>query len=108
MFGYITAIRELPGFFLIFLTALFYRVSQQRLTAFALVALGIGLPEILITPRFLPLARRPRKALGKDGSRLLLQLTDCRVRGATNASARGQYAWCCPHTLSTEFTTTVT
>jgi len=36
-FGYITAIREIPGFLLIFLTALFYRVSLPRLTAGALV-----------------------------------------------------------------------
>ncbi len=41
-FGYITAIREVPGFLLIFLTALFYRVSLQRVTAGALVLLAIG------------------------------------------------------------------
>jgi hypothetical protein len=41
-FGYITAIREIGGFVLIFLTALFYRVSLQKLTAGALVVLGIG------------------------------------------------------------------
>lgn len=41
-FGYITAIREVPGFLLIFLTALFYRVSLQRVTAGALVLLGIA------------------------------------------------------------------
>lgn len=41
-FGYITAIREIPGFLLIFLTALFYRLSLQRLTAGALVLLAIG------------------------------------------------------------------
>ncbi|MDQ4044925.1 MAG: hypothetical protein M3173_05700, partial [Chloroflexota bacterium] len=41
-FGYITAIREVPGFLLIFLTALFYRLSIQRLTALALVLLAIG------------------------------------------------------------------
>jgi hypothetical protein len=41
-FGYITAIREIPGFLLIFLTALFYRVSLPRLTAGALVILAIG------------------------------------------------------------------
>jgi MFS family permease len=41
-FGYITAIREIPGFLLIFLTAIFYRLSIQRLTALALILLAIG------------------------------------------------------------------
>jgi predicted MFS family arabinose efflux permease len=41
-FGYITAIREVPGFLLIFLTALFYRLSLPHLTAGALVLLAIG------------------------------------------------------------------
>lgn len=41
-FGYITAIREVPGFLLIFLTAIFYRLSIQRLTALALVFLTVG------------------------------------------------------------------
>ncbi len=41
-FGYITAIREVPGFLMIFLTAIFYRLSIQRLTALALVLLTVG------------------------------------------------------------------
>lgn len=41
-FGYITAIREIPGFLLIFLTALFYRLSLPHLTAGALVLLAVG------------------------------------------------------------------
>jgi len=41
-FGYITAIREVPGFLLIFVSALFYRVSLQRLTAGALVLLAVA------------------------------------------------------------------
>jgi predicted MFS family arabinose efflux permease len=41
-FGYITAIREVPGFLLIFLTALFYRLSLPRLTFSALLLLAIG------------------------------------------------------------------
>lgn len=41
-FGYITAIREVPGFLLIFLTALFYRMTIPRLTAMALVLLAFG------------------------------------------------------------------
>jgi len=42
-FGYITAIREIPGFLLIFLTAIFYRMTLPRLTALALVVLAVGL-----------------------------------------------------------------
>lgn len=41
-FGYITAIREIPGFLLIFLTALFYRMSLPRLTALAFLLLAVG------------------------------------------------------------------
>lgn len=41
-FGYITAIREIPGFLLIWLTALFYRLSLPRLTFGALLLLAIG------------------------------------------------------------------
>ena len=41
-FGYITAVREIGGFVLIFLTALFYRISLQKLTAGALVVLAVG------------------------------------------------------------------
>lgn len=41
-FGYITAIREIPGFLLIFLTALFYRLSLPKLTFGALLLLAIG------------------------------------------------------------------
>ncbi len=41
-FGYITAIREIPGFLLIFLTALFYRLSLPHLTALALGLLAVG------------------------------------------------------------------
>ncbi|MDQ3442497.1 MAG: hypothetical protein M3490_02670, partial [Chloroflexota bacterium] len=41
-FGYITAIREVPGFLLIFLTALFYRLPLARLTFAALLLLSVG------------------------------------------------------------------
>ncbi|HEX7102394.1 MAG TPA: hypothetical protein VF201_07100, partial [Nitrolancea sp.] len=41
-FGYITAIREVPGFLLIFITAIFYRLSIPKLTALALVLLAVG------------------------------------------------------------------
>lgn len=41
-FGYITAIREIPGFLIIFLTALFYRLSLPKLTTLALATLAVG------------------------------------------------------------------
>lgn len=41
-FGYITAIREIPGFLLIFLTALLYRLSLPHLTALAMIFLAVG------------------------------------------------------------------
>ena len=41
-FGYITAIREIPGFLLIFLTALLFRLSLPHLTALAMVFLAVG------------------------------------------------------------------
>lgn len=42
-FGYITAIREVPGFLLIFLTAIFYKMSIPRLTAMMLLVLMGGM-----------------------------------------------------------------
>lgn len=41
-FGYITAIREIPGLLLIFLVALVYRLTLQQVTAAALLLLAIG------------------------------------------------------------------
>jgi len=51
-FGYITAIREVPGFFLILLTAVLYRVPLQRVTAGALVLFGVGLALIGFSTSF--------------------------------------------------------
>ena len=51
-FGYMTAIREIPGFLLIFITALLYRLSQQRLTALALVILAVGLGGFVLATSF--------------------------------------------------------
>jgi MFS family permease len=51
-FGYITAIREVPGFLLILVAALLYRMSQQRLTALALVTLGVGLGGFVVASSF--------------------------------------------------------
>ena len=52
-FGYITAVREVGGFFLIFLMALFYRVSLQTLTAGALILLGVGYALFGVSHNFL-------------------------------------------------------
>jgi hypothetical protein len=41
-FGYMTAVREVGGFVLIFLTAMFYRVSVQKLAAGALVVIALA------------------------------------------------------------------
>lgn len=41
-FGYITAVREVGGLFLIFLMMLLYRLSLQKLTAGAMVVFGLG------------------------------------------------------------------
>src|SRR3954451_5768331 len=55
--GYINAIREIAGFLLIFLTALFYRVSLQRVTAGALVLLAIGYAFFGLSHSFWSIAR---------------------------------------------------
>ena len=41
-FGYMAAVREAGGFFIMFLTALFYRVSLQHLAAGATVVVAVG------------------------------------------------------------------
>jgi predicted MFS family arabinose efflux permease len=52
-FGYITAVREVGGFLMIFLTAVLYRVSLQRLTAGALVLLALGYALFGVSHSFL-------------------------------------------------------
>jgi predicted MFS family arabinose efflux permease len=52
-FGYITAIREIGGFVIIFLTALFYRVSLQALTAGAIVVMAAGMALFSLAGDFL-------------------------------------------------------
>ncbi len=52
-FGYITAIREVGGFVLIFLTALFYRVSLQKVTAGALIVLALGYAFFSVATSFI-------------------------------------------------------
>lgn len=51
-FGYWTAIREMGGLLLFALTALFYRVSLQKLTAGALVAFGLGCSLFVVADGF--------------------------------------------------------
>jgi MFS family permease len=70
-FGYITAIREVPGFLLVFVTALLYRTSQQRLTALALVVLGIGIAGYAVATSFWTVI--PWVVLGSLGFHTVLQ-----------------------------------
>jgi MFS family permease len=70
-FGYITAIREVPGLLLIFITALLYRMSQQRLTALALVVLGVGVAGYAVATSFWTVL--PWVVLGSLGFHTVLQ-----------------------------------
>jgi hypothetical protein len=70
-FGYITAIREVPGFLLILITALLYRMSQQRLTALALVVLGVGVAGYALATDFRTVL--PWVVLGSLGFHTVLQ-----------------------------------
>jgi MFS family permease len=70
-FGYFTAIREVPGLLLIFITALLYRVSQQRLTGLALVVLGVGVAGYAVATSFWTVI--PWVVLGSLGFHTVLQ-----------------------------------
>ena len=70
-FGYITAIREVPGLLLIFITALLYRMSQQRLTTLALVVLGVGIAGYALATSFWTVV--PWVILGSLGFHTVLQ-----------------------------------
>ena len=70
-FGYITAIREIPGLLLIFVTALLYRMSQQRLTALALVVLAVGTAGYALATSFTTVL--PWVVLGSLGFHTVLQ-----------------------------------
>ncbi len=70
-FGYITAIREVPGLLLIFITALLYRMPQQRLTALALVVLGVGVAGYAVATSFWTVL--PWVVLGSLGFHTVLQ-----------------------------------
>ena len=70
-FGYLTAIREIPGLLLIFITALLYRMSQQRLTALALVVLAVGVAGYALATSFWTVL--PWVVLGSLGFHTVLQ-----------------------------------
>ena len=70
-FGYITAIREVPGLLLIFITALLYRMSQQRLTTLALVVVGVGIAGYALATSFWTVV--PWVVLGSLGFHTVLQ-----------------------------------
>ena len=70
-FGYLTAIREIPGLLLILITALLYRMSQQRLTALALVVLAVGVAGYALATSFWTVL--PWVVLGSLGFHTVLQ-----------------------------------
>lgn len=70
-FGYITAIREVPGFLLIFLTALFYKMSIPRLTAMMLILLAAGLMLFTFSSSFWTVA--PWVVISSMGYHTVLQ-----------------------------------
>jgi predicted MFS family arabinose efflux permease len=70
-FGYITAIREIGGFILIFLTAMFYRVSLQKLTAGAIVLVAISFGLFSLASGFWTVV--PWVLIGSFGMHTVLQ-----------------------------------
>lgn len=70
-FGYFTAIREFGGLVLIFLTALLYRISLQKVTAGAMVALGLGSALFAVATNFVNLI--PWVLLSSFGLHTILQ-----------------------------------
>ncbi len=70
-FGYITAIREIPGFLLIFVAALFFRLSLPHLTALAFVVLAVGFGFFGVSSSFWSVA--PWVVLSSAGYHTFLQ-----------------------------------
>jgi len=70
-FGYWTAIREMGGLLLFLLTAVFYRVSLQKLTAGAMIAFGIGCGLFVVADGFWTVI--PWTLLSSFGLHLALQ-----------------------------------
>jgi MFS family permease len=86
-FGYITAIREVPGFLLIFLTALFFRMSLPRLTALALVLLAAGYVLFGVSNSFWTVA--PWVVLSSMGYHTVLQTQYALGMSLTNERQSG-------------------
>ena len=87
-FGYITAIREVPGFLLIVVTALLYRMSQQRLTALALVVFAVGLVGFVLATGFWSVV--PWVVLGSLGFHTVMQTQYALGMNLTEESRSGR------------------
>ena len=70
-FGYMTAVREVGGFVLIFLTAMFYRISVQRLAAGALVVIALAFGFFSVPKTFWSVV--PLALLTSFGGHIVLQ-----------------------------------
>jgi MFS family permease len=86
-FGYITAIREVPGFLLIFLTALFYKMSIPRLTAMMLLVLAAGLMLFTFSSSFWTVA--PWVVISSMGYHTVLQTQYALGMSLTNEKRAG-------------------
>jgi len=86
-FGYVTAVREVGGFVLIFLTALLYRLSLQTLTAAALVVLGVGYALFSLATDFVSLV--PWVLITSFGLHTVLQTQTALALSLTTAARSG-------------------
>jgi predicted MFS family arabinose efflux permease len=86
-FGYITAIREVPGFLLIFLSALFYRVTLQRVTAGALCILAVAYALFGLSNSFWTVA--PWVILSSMGYHTVLQTQNALALNLTTEGKSG-------------------
>ncbi|MGI8854631.1 MAG: MFS transporter [Thermomicrobiales bacterium] len=86
-FGYITAIREVPGFLLIFLSALFYRVTLQRVTAGALCLLAVAYALFGLSHSFWTVA--PWVILSSMGYHTVLQTQNALALNLTTEGKSG-------------------
>lgn len=86
-FGYFTAVREVGGFVLIFLTALLYRMSLQTLTAAALAVLGVGYALFVLASDFVSLI--PWVLMSSFGMHTVLQTQTSLALSLTTAARSG-------------------
>jgi predicted MFS family arabinose efflux permease len=86
-FGYVTAVREVGGFVLIFLTALLYRLSLQTLTAAALAVLGVGYGLFSLATDFVSLV--PWVLITSFGLHTVLQTQTSLALSLTTAARSG-------------------